>query len=155
MRRFFATNDSWVALAQRAVLAAVIFPHGAQKLLGWYGGTGWNGTMQFFTNGLHVPAALAALVILAESLGALGLLFGAFTRLAAAGIAGSMLGAIALVHAGNGFFMNWFGAQPGEGFEYHLLALALAVPLVVTGAGRWSVDGVLKRAQALPAGMPA
>jgi putative oxidoreductase len=125
MRRFFATNDSWVAFAQRAVLAGVILPHGAQKLLGWFGGYGWTGTMGYFES-LGMPALLGALVILGESLGAIALLFGAFTRLAATGIAASMVGAVALVHAPNGFFMNWFGA------------------------GRWSVDGILARAHAAP-----
>src|SRR5262249_57681551 len=94
MRRFLATNDSWVALVQRVALAAVMFPHGAQKLLGWFGGYGWDGTMKFFTEYQHVPAPVAALVILGEFFGSIGLVFGAFTRLAAAAVAPPMVGAI-------------------------------------------------------------
>jgi putative oxidoreductase len=150
MRRFLATNDSWIPFLQRAALAAVVLGHGLQKLFGWFGGYGWNGTMQFFTQGLHVPALFGALVILSDSLGALALLFGAFTRLCAAGVAATMVGAVLLVHAPNGFFMNWSGAQAGEGFEFHLLALALALPLIATGAGRWSIDGILARTRPAP-----
>ena len=140
MTRFFHTDRSVTLLFQRLVLALVILPHGAQKLLGWFGGYGFEGTMGYFTGALGIPAALAVLVILGESLGALGLAFGAFTRLSAFGIAATMLGAVAMAHAPNGFFMNWTGQQAGEGFEYHLLALALALPLIVRGGGLLAVD---------------
>src|SRR6478752_2664837 len=140
MTRFFQTDRSATLFFQRLVLALVILPHGAQKLLGWFGGYGFEGTMGFFTGALGIPAALAVLVILGESLGALGLAFGAFTRLSAFGIAATMLGAVFMTHAPNGFFMNWTGQQPGEGFEYHLLALALALPLIVRGGGSLAVD---------------
>jgi putative oxidoreductase len=143
MKRFLATEDSLQLLLQRAVLALVIWPHGAQKLLGWYGGAGFSGAMSYFTEVVHVPAPLAVLVVLAESLGAIALLLGAGSRLAALGIAATMLGALFLVHLPNGFFMNWFGNQPGEGFEFDLLALALALPIMVRGGGRASLDGFL------------
>lgn len=143
LQRFFATDDSRHALLTRVALGAVLFPHGAQKLLGWFGGYGFSGTMGFFTGTLHVPAPLALLVILAESLGAVGLVFGLGTRLAAAGVSAVMLGAIAMTHAQHGFFMNWFGQQRGEGFEYHLLVLALALPLAWWGAGAASLDRVV------------
>jgi putative oxidoreductase len=145
MTRFFATDRSVTLLFQRLVLALVMLPHGAQKTLGWFGGHGFEGTMGFFTGTLGLPAALALLVILGESLGALALLAGGFTRLAAFGIAATMVGAVAMAHLANGFFMNWSGQQAGEGFEYHLLALALAVPLVVRGGGLFAVDSWLAR----------
>jgi len=141
MKNFFATDTHNTLLtAQRALLGAVMFPHGAQKLLGWFGGYGFEGTMGFFTQQVGLPSALALLVILAESVGALLLIAGLGTRLAAFGISAVMLGAVATTHAANGFFMNWFGNQPGEGFEFHLLALALSVPLVIAGGGRYALD---------------
>jgi putative oxidoreductase len=144
MKRFFATPDSGVLLFQRVVLALVMFPHGMQKLVGWFDGPGWAGTVGYFAS-MGIPAALAALVILAESAGSVGLLVGFATRLAALGIAAVMIGAAVMVHGSFGFFMNWAGQSEGEGFEYHLLALALAVPLVVKGGGRWSIDRLIAR----------
>jgi putative oxidoreductase len=133
------TNNSILTL-QRAVLGAVMFPHGAQKLLGWFGGYGFEGSMKFFTDTMHLPAPIALLVILAESIGALLLIAGLGTRVAALGISAVMLGAVLTSHGSVGFFMNWYGNQPGEGFEYHLLALALSVPLVIAGGGRHALD---------------
>ncbi len=138
-----STERDRTLLVQRVVLGLIMFPHGAQKLLGWFGGYGFSGTMSFFTDTMHVPSALALLIIVAESIGAIGLVLGAGTRLAAVGTAAVMLGAIFTTHIHVGFFMNWLGNQPGEGFEYHLLALALAVPLAVRGGGALSVDGAL------------
>jgi putative oxidoreductase len=139
MKRFFATPDSGQLLFQRVALGLVMLPHGLQKLFGWYGGPGWSGTIAGF-EGMGIPAALAMLIIFGESLGSLGLIVGFATRLAAFGIAAVMIGAIVMVHANIGFFMNWTGTAAGEGYEYHLLALALALPLVVKGGGRWSID---------------
>ena len=141
--RFLSTDRDRTLLLQRIILGLVIFPHGAQKLLGWFGGYGFSGTMGFFTDTMHIPAPLAFLIIIAESLGAIGLVLGAGTRLAAFGVAAVMVGAIFTTHLGFGFFMNWFGAQKGEGFEYHLLVLALALPLMIRGGGLLSVDGAL------------
>lgn len=138
--RLFQTDASYTSLYQRLLLAAVILPHGAQKLFGWFGGWGWDGTLAWFGAALHVPAPLAALVILSDFFGSLLLIAGAFTRVAAFGASATMLGAILLLHAPNGFFMNWSGAQAGEGFEFHLLALALSLPLIWRGAGAWSLD---------------
>lgn len=140
--KLFATDRDIGSLIIRVTLGLVMFPHGAQKLLGWFGGYGFKGTMGFFTE-QGMPAALALLVILAESLGALALISGAVTRVAALGMAAVMMGAIAMVHAPNGFFMNWYGAQAGEGFEYHLLVLGMAVALMVKGGGRFSVDALV------------
>jgi putative oxidoreductase len=138
-QRFFETDHDRTLFTQRVVLGAVMLPHGAQKLLGWFGGHGFEGTMGYFTGTLHIPTPLAFLVILSESLGSLGLVFGLGTRLAAFGAAATMAFALT-THLEVGFFMNWFGVQQGEGFEYHLLALALAVPLVARGGGAWALD---------------
>ncbi len=140
MKAFFQTDDSWTGLILRLTLGLVIFPHGAQKLLGWYGGFGFDGTLGFFTEKMGIPWLIAFLIIMGESFGSLGLLVGFLTRFSAASIGVIMLGAITLVHWPNGFFMNWFGKQAGEGYEYHLLVLGIGIALTVIGAGRWSVD---------------
>ena len=152
MKWLLQTDDSRTRALQRLVLGAVMFPHGAQKLLGWFGGYGYTGTMRFFTHEMHLPAPLALLVIVSEFFGSLALIAGLGTRLAAFGAAAVMIGAVVTTHLPNGFFMNWFGAQKGEGFEYHLIALALALPLVVKGAGAFAVDGWLARRYGAAAG---
>jgi putative oxidoreductase len=138
----FRTNGSVAGLILRLTLAVVMFPHGAQKVLGWFGGQGLTPTLQFFTSA-GIPPVLAWLVLAAEFLGPLGLIVGLLTRLAALGIAGVMLGAMKMVHWQNGFFMNWSGTQQGEGFEFHLLALGIAIALVIMGGGAASVDRAL------------
>lgn len=143
MRSFFQTDDNWTGLILRLTLGFVMFPHGAQKLLGWYGGFGFGGTMGFFTDSMHLPWLIAFLIIIGEFFGSLGLLAGLLTRFSAASIGVIMLGAITLVHLPNGFFMNWFGKQQGEGYEYHLLVIGVSLALLVTGAGRWSTDRVI------------
>lgn len=143
--KLLATDDSRTLLLQRIALGAVMLPHGLQKTVGAFGGHGFDGTMAYFTQSLHIPAPLAVLVILAESLGAIGLIVGLGTRIAAVGLIATMLGAIVMTHLPYGFFMNWFGTQGGEGFEYHLLAIALAIPLVIRGAGAFSLDRVIAR----------
>ena len=127
----------------RIGLGLVMFPHGAQKALGWFGGGGFAKTMAYFTESVHMPAVLGVLVIAAEFFGSLLLLAGIFTRFAAFSIALVMAGAAVLVHAPNGFFMNWFGNQAGEGFEFHLIAIAIAGALVLRGGGRSSLDRML------------
>lgn len=143
MNALLRTDDAWSSLVLRVVLGAVMFPHGAQKLFGWFGGNGFLGTMGFFTTQLNIPAVVAFLVIMAESVGAVMLIAGFVTRFAAFGIACVMVGAIWLVHLPNGFFMNWFGTQAGEGYEYHLLMLAMSVALMIAGGGKWSADRAL------------
>lgn len=157
LTRLFATDASTTRLFQRVVLGLVILPHGLQKTVGWFGGGGFEGTMGFLTGGAGLPWIVALLVVAAESVGALALVAGAASRLTALGIAAVMVGAVLTVHLPNGFFMNWAGAQPGEGFEYHLLALALALPVIVKGGGAASVDGWLagKLATAPASGVPA
>jgi putative oxidoreductase len=122
-----------------------MFPHAAQKMFGWFGGAGFSGTMHFFTSNMHIPAPLAFLAIMTEFLGALGLALGLLTRLAALGIGFVLLVGALLVHAQHGFFMNWTGKQTGEGFEYHLLVMAMALVLIIHGGGRGALDTVLLR----------
>lgn len=143
MKAFFRTDDGWAGLILRLTLGMVIFPHGAQKLLGWFGGFGFSGTMGFFTETLHLPWLVALLVIIGESFGSVALMLGLLTRFTAASYIVIMLGAITMTHLPYGFFMNWFGKQAGEGFEYHLLVIGMCAALLITGAGRWSVDGVI------------
>ena len=145
MRMIFGTPNDNTGLIMRLTLGGVMLPHGLQKVFGLFGGAGLQATMNAFTTKMGLPAPLAVLVILAESAGALGLIFGFCTRLCALGIALVMGGAIYLVHGQHGFFMNWFGRQAGEGFEYHLLALGLALALFIHGGGKWSLDQRIAR----------
>lgn len=134
------TDRDVASLVLRLTLAAVIFPHGAQKLLGWFGGYGFSGTMGFFTEQVGLPGLLAFLVIFIEFFGALALAAGVLGRAAAAGVASVMVGAVLTTHLPNGFFMNWSGAQAGEGFEFHLLAIGIALAVMLKGSGAASVD---------------
>ncbi len=143
-RRLISTSDSRTLTILRMVLGLVFFAHGAQKMLGLFGGYGFHGTMQGFVQS-GVPSVLAFLVICAEFFGSLGVFFGFLTRIAAAGICAVMLGAIALVHRHVGFFMNWYGQQKGEGFEYHLLVIAITVVLMIEGAGAASIDRAISQ----------
>lgn len=137
------TTDAWWPTILRVTLGMVMLPHALQKTVGMFGGAGFSQTVHAFTTQLHLPATLAVLVIVIEQLGSLALVLGFFTRAAAAGIGAVMIGAIATVHLGNGFFMNWAGTQAGEGFEYHLLVLAMVAALLVGGGGRASIDRTL------------
>lgn len=143
MKILFDTDDAWSGLILRLTLGVVMWPHGAQKLLGWYGGFGFSGTLGFFTEQMHLPWIVAFLVIMGESLGSLALLAGFLTRFAAASIGVIMVGAIAMVHWPHGFFMNWFGKQQGEGYEYHLLVIGISLALLIAGGGKWSVDRLI------------
>jgi len=143
MKALFQTDDGWAGFILRITLGLVMFPHGAQKLLGLFGGYGFSGTMGFFTQKLGIPWLIALLVIIGESFGSIALLAGFFTRFTAASLAIIMLGAISMVHIPHGFFMNWSGQQLGEGFEYHLLVIGVAATLLITGGGKWSVDRIL------------
>lgn len=143
--RLLLNTDSTLSTALlRIALGAVFFPHGAQKVLGWFGGYGFSGTMGFMTGTLHIPAVFAFLAIAAEFAGALGLIVGLGTRVAALGIASVMAVAITM-HAQYGFFMNWTGAQKGEGIEYHILALTIAIALIIRGGGKLSADAAIAK----------
>jgi putative oxidoreductase len=143
MKLLFATRTDFTALVARVALGAVMFPHGAQKLLGWFGGYGYSATMQYFAS-QGFPTALSFLAIVAEFFGSIGLIIGFLGRIAAFGIACVMAVAVATVHSQVGFFMNW-GSTPqrGEGFEYHILAIALALVVMIKGSGALSVDRAL------------
>jgi len=143
IRRICATDDSAATAILRVVLGIVFFAHGAQKMLGWFGGFGFAGTMGFFTGMMHIPAPLAFLAIGAEFFGGIGLILGFLTRIAAFGIGVNMLVAIMTVHHTFGFFMNWAGTQKGEGFEFHLLVFAMAAFLMIRGGGAFSIDRLL------------
>ncbi|OGW32701.1 MAG: hypothetical protein A2X58_11770 [Nitrospirae bacterium GWC2_56_14] len=143
LKKLFQTSDDTATLVLRVLLGVVFFPHGMQKLLGWFGGPGFEGTMGFFTGTLGIPVIFAFLAIIAEGLGALGLITGFLTRISAFGIAVNMAVAVYLLHWQNGFFMNWFGKQAGEGYEYHLLAIAIAIALIIKGGGKLSVDRIV------------
>ena len=141
--KLLSTSNDLTLTLVRLVLGVVFFAHGAQKMLGWFGGYGFHGTMGFFTQQMGIPAPLAFLAICAEFFGGLGLILGLLARIAALGIITNMLVAIVTVHTANGFFMNWSGQQKGEGFEYHLLAITLALIVVIKGSGALSVDRML------------
>ena len=141
-QRIINTHNDCAMTVVRLVLGLVMIAHGAQKMLGWFGGYGFSGTMGFFT-AMGIPAPFGVLAILAEFLGGLGLIVGFLGRIAAFGIMCNMLVAIMMVHRQNGFFMNWAGNQKGEGFEFHLLAIAIAVAILIEGSGSLSVDRLL------------
>lgn len=144
MKQLLGTSKDVSLTTLRVVLGVVFFAHGAQKMLGWFGGYGFHGTMGAFTH-MGMPAPVAFLIIATEFFGGLGLIFGLLTRIASLGIAGLMLGAIFMVHLQNGFFMNWAGTQKGEGIEYHLLVLAMAAALLLRGGGAFSADRALTK----------
>src|ERR1051325_6150148 len=137
-RVFRTENDTGLTIL-RLVLGIVFFSHGSQKMLGWFGGPGFSETMHEFTR-MGIPSVLAFLAIAAEFFGGFGLILGLLTRIAALGIMINMAVAIAMVHAPNGFFMNWQGTKQGEGFEFHLLAIAAGFVLFLNGSGRLSID---------------
>jgi putative oxidoreductase len=144
LRAIFRTDDDASALIARLALGIVILPHGLQKLLGMFGGAGFTATVDYFVSS-GLPAFLAVLIIIGEALGSLGLILGFLSRVAALGITIIMLGAILTVHIKFGFFMNWAGTQAGEGFEFHILAIGLALVVLIKGGGLWSVDATITK----------
>lgn len=144
-RKLLKTEDDVASLIMRVLLGIVFFPHGAQKLLGWFGGHGFSTTMEGFTANMGIPPFLAFLAIMAESVGAVALITGFLTRVAAMGVGTNMVVAIFMVHLPYGFFMNWFGNKQGEGFEFHILAIALALAIMIRGGGKWSIDRMMTK----------
>jgi len=145
LARLLATNNNLSATVLRIALGVVILPHGLQKLLGLFGGFGFAGTMNFFTQNMGVPYVFALPAIIAESFGALGLIVGLFTRVAALGVGVTIAVAALMVHIPNGFFMNWFGNQAGEGYEYHILVVGMALSVMLSGAGKYSFDSFISK----------
>ena len=140
------TTDDLTLTLLRLALGVIFFAHGSQKMLGWFGGYGFKATMSAFTSQIGIPAPLAVLVIAAEFFGGFGLIIGLLARVAAIGVLCVMFGAI-LTHRHNGFFMNWYGNQQGEGIEFHLLAIALAQAIVIGGSGAFSLDRILSKSR--------
>lgn len=147
MKTILVTNGAdTTALIARLALGIVVFPHGAQKLLGWFGGYGFEGTMGFLTGSAGLPWVVALLVILIEFFGSLMLIFGAATRVAALGILGNFLGVVLTSHLQNGFFMNWYmEPKKGEGLEYFILLFGLGLIALIAGGGKASVDAALTK----------
>jgi len=136
----FSTENDWAGFILRITVGAIMFPHGAQKLLGLFGGYGYRATMNFFTETLKLPAFISFLVIMIEFFGAVGLIAGLASKLWALLLIFVMTGAIVTTNYRNGFFMNWFQNQNGEGYEYHLLIIGLCIALLVNGSGKFSLD---------------
>jgi putative oxidoreductase len=136
------TDDTILALVLRLALGIVMFPHGAQKLLGWFGGLGFFGYIELFHQ-LGFSTTVAVLVTIGEFFGGLGLIVGLLSRVAAAGIGVIMVGAVLTVNGQYGFFMNWAGNKAREGFEFHILAVGLAIGIMILGGGKWSIDRAL------------
>ena len=145
IHKLIATDNDRATTILRLVLGVIFFAHGAQKMLGWFGGYGFTGTMGFFTGVLHIPAVFAFLAIAAEFFGGFGLIFGLLARVAAFGVFCNMIVAVAMVHGQFGFFMNWYGEKQGHGVEYHVLVLALATVVIFKGGGALSLDQALSR----------
>lgn len=148
MKKLLYTNDQPVGLILRLTLGIVLLPHGLQQLLGCFGGNGFSGTMQYYTGMVHLPWLIALLVILVLSFGSLFLILGFAGRLMAALQLIFLLGATFTAHLPFGFFMNWYGMQKGEGFEFHLLGIGVALALMITGSGRFSIDRLITSKQA-------
>lgn len=144
-KTLFTTQDRWAGLIIRLTVGMILFPHGLQKSFGWFGGYGFTGTMTFFTDTMHLPWLIGFLVIVIENLGAVSLIIGVGTRIWSTLTAILMIGIVVTSHFQHGFFMNWFGNQQGEGYEYHLLALGICIALIIEGGGKSSVDQWVSR----------
>lgn len=138
--KIFKTNNDWTGVITRLTIGLILFPHGAQKMLGMFGGYGFTGTMGFFTDTMNLSWIIGFLIIIIEFIGALSLIAGFASRIWSALTIILFLGIIFTSHLHNGFFMNWFGNQKGEGYEYHLLIVGLAVATLINGSGKYSVD---------------
>lgn len=139
----FNTNKDLTGLISRLTLGLILFPHGAQKMLGIFGGYGFSGTMSFFTETLHLPWIIGFLIIIIEFAGSLSLIAGFAGRIWSALTIILFIGIILTSHIDNGFFMNWFGNQKGEGYEFHLLIIGLSLVILVNGNGKYSVDEII------------
>ena len=141
--KIFHTNNDWTGLITRLSIGLVLFPHGAQQMLGIFGGYGFSGTMGFLTNTLRLPCLIAFLVIITEFFGSISLVTGLASRLWSIATGVIFIGTIFTAHIDNGFFMNWFGTQKGEGFEYALLVVGLSIATLINGSGKYSIDNIV------------
>jgi putative oxidoreductase len=145
LKALFRTDGSKGTIFLRLALGIVMFPHGAQKVLGLFGGPGYEKTIEIFTTKMHFPVYAVILLMISEFVGSLCVIAGLFTRICAFAIGTAMAICAYMGHLQNGFFMNWFGNQKGEGFEFHILVVGIALALVVRGGGAFSVDRTLVR----------
>ncbi len=145
--KLFSNSNDWTGLVIRLTLGLILFPHGAQKTFGWFGGPGFSNEMGFFTGVLHLPWLIGLLVILIEFLGALSFILGFASKLWAIATISLFIGIIFTEHLQHGFFMNWFGNQKGEGFEYHLLIIGLSLAALIHGSGKYSLDNIILKKQ--------
>jgi putative oxidoreductase len=150
----FKTDNTWTGFTTRMTLGLILFPHGAQKMLGIFGGYGFTGTMGFFTGTLHLPWIIGFLIITIEFVGAVSFIAGFASRIWSLLTILLMIGIIYSNHIDNGFFMNWLGNQKGEGYEYHLLVIGLAIAILIEGSGKFSADtgffGFIKKRKKKP-----
>lgn len=142
-QKIFSTNDDLTGFVTRLTIGLIMFPHGAQKIFGWFGGPGYTDEMMFFTETLHIPWLIAFTVIIIEFFGAISLIIGFASRLWAGAMIILFIGIIFIGHVDNGFFMNWYGDQKGEGYEYHLLIIGLSLATLISGSGKYSIDRIL------------
>ena len=139
-----STSDSRSLTFLRIILGAVMLPHGLQKTVGWFGGYGFDATLGYFGT-MGIPVLFGFLAIAAESAGAIALITGFATRIAAFGVGATITVAALMAHVQNGFFMDWSGQQKGEGFEFHIVLVAISLVLMAGGAGRYSLDRLVSR----------
>lgn len=143
MEQFFSSQNNWAGLLLRVTIAVVLFPHGAQKLLGWFGGFGFDGTMQYFTQTVKLPYIIGLLVILIEFFAPIALVLGVGSKILAAVIAILFVGIMFTSSINHGFFMNWLGNQAGEGYEFFLLAIGASLALMFNGSGKFAIDNLI------------
>ena len=146
-KKLITTHPNWGFSIARLTLGLVIFPHGAQKLLGLFGGYGYQGTMESLTTQMGLPSIVAFSVIMIEFFGSISLVLGIFSRFWALSLVGMFTGIIITTQLEHGFFMNWYGNQAGEGYEYSLLVIGLALTILVNGSGKWSIDSLISKKQ--------
>ena len=140
IKKILNTESNWGALVARLTLGIVLFPHGAQKMLGWFGGYGFTATLDAFTQQMNLPWLVAFAVICIEFFGSIFLILGFASRLWSLAIGGLFIGIIFTTHLEHGFFMNWYGNQAGEGYEYALLMVGIALAVLMNGSGKYALD---------------
>lgn len=143
LSHILSTNSDWIQTISRIVLGVIFFAHGSQKLFGWFQGPGLRKTIATMKDFLGLPTVLTLGVVGAELFGGVALIVGLLSRIGAAGIGVIMMFSILMVHGRHGLFLNWFGDRKGHGYEYHLLAIALAIVIIVRGSGALSLDRLL------------